>query len=82
MRLICTDENCDHVYNDYEAGGPYQAPTCPRCDSPMRPFNEPVVEFYSTDAGRDLMFAMPDTAPAEQYAMPAGSLFRRQAGGR
>jgi len=65
MRLICTDENCDTVCADYEAAGPYQAPECPKCWSPMRPFNEPVVEFYSTDAGRDLMFAIPDTTPVE-----------------
>ncbi len=88
MKLICTNADCEHQCADYESAGPYAAPECSKCWSPMEPFIAPEVEFMSATARRwtgadvEPMFALADTTPAEELAVPAGALLRRQAGVR
>ena len=89
MRLICTDEaNCNWSCADYEAAGPYAAPTCPKCESPMEPLGERLDprrhELDRAEEQRlqaeDAWFAERKQADAEPAYEP-GFLMRRQAGG-
>ncbi len=83
MRLICQNEDCEHTCADYEAAGPYAAPECVKCWSPMEEFIPPTPRFM----GATLRNAVDGTTAGFEPAVvvePAqasdGWLRRRQAG--
>lgn len=88
MRLICLNDSCEHTAYDYEVRDVY-TPECPVCWASMAPLGEtPDPRRHELDreeqrrlADEDAFYAQrkQDSVPAEQYAMPAGTLFRRQA---
>lgn len=83
MRLICKNEDCEHTCADYEAAGPYVAPECPKCWSPMEEFIPPTPRFLGATLrnavdGGEYMEAVVETAPAAP-AFPVPNLRIRQA---